>query len=83
MDRPAVALVGDPGDGTAAAAAEFDAADYDPVAYINELFPSEQSLAGIDGTMQRMRVQLDCLEMQIKGAVREQVRPRASSLLLQ
>ena len=51
---------------------EFDESDFDPIRYINELFPSEQSLSSVDGTIHTMRARLDELDLHIKGAVREQ-----------
>jgi hypothetical protein len=49
-----------------------DSKDFDPIDYINQLFPTEQSLAGIDDTMTRMRVKMRTLDEEIRTVVRGQ-----------
>jgi methyl-accepting chemotaxis protein len=49
-----------------------DSKDFDPIDYINQLFPTEQSLAGIDDTMTRMKVKVQGLDEEIRTIVRGQ-----------
>ncbi len=49
-----------------------DKRDFNPVEYINELFPSEQSLAGIDDRVTTIRVQINQLDEEIRTIVRGQ-----------
>ncbi len=49
-----------------------DRRDFDPIAYINALFPSEQSLAGIDDKLTNIQVQIHQLDEEIRGIVRGQ-----------
>jgi vacuolar protein sorting-associated protein 53 len=49
-----------------------DDPEFNSVAYINSLFPTEQSLADIDTALSRVRVKVSRLDADILGAVREQ-----------
>lgn len=49
-----------------------DAADFDATAYINQLFPTEQSLATIDDTIQRMELDICACDAHIRHVVRDQ-----------
>ncbi|XP_016991572.2 vacuolar protein sorting-associated protein 53 homolog [Drosophila rhopaloa] len=49
-----------------------DAADFNTVDYINQLFPNEQSLAGIDETIQKMQCEVSLIDDNIRSVVRGQ-----------
>jgi hypothetical protein len=49
-----------------------DAPDFDSVAYINNLFPTEQSLSDIDAAVTRVRIKMNRLDADVFSAVREQ-----------
>lgn len=49
-----------------------DVTDFDPIEYINTLFPTEQSLASVDDTLNRMRTRINVLDNEIRTTVREQ-----------
>lgn len=49
-----------------------DDPEFNSIAYINSLFPTEQSLAEIDNAVSRVRVKVARLDADILGAVREQ-----------
>jgi archaellum component FlaC len=49
-----------------------DAIDFDVTDYINKLFPTEQSLAGVDDTLKRMKIKINSLDEEIRTVVREQ-----------
>lgn len=49
-----------------------DAADFDPIAYINRIFPGESSLTGVDTFIGKMRFKIRELDEQVVVAIREQ-----------
>ncbi|KAH8298215.1 hypothetical protein KR018_011035, partial [Drosophila ironensis] len=49
-----------------------DAPDFNTVDYINQLFPNEQSLAGIDETIQKMQCEVSLIDDNIRSVVRGQ-----------
>lgn len=49
-----------------------DGKDFNPVDYINELFPSEQSLANIDDVVLRIRSRIRKLDDEIRDSIRSQ-----------
>ncbi|XP_068140136.1 vacuolar protein sorting-associated protein 53 homolog [Drosophila tropicalis] len=49
-----------------------DAPDFNTVDYINQLFPNEQSLVGIDETIQRMQCEVSLIDDNIRSVVRGQ-----------
>ncbi len=49
-----------------------DARDFDPIEYINALFPTEQSLAGVDDRLTSIQVQIHQLDEEIRSSVRGQ-----------
>ncbi|XP_030383162.1 vacuolar protein sorting-associated protein 53 homolog [Scaptodrosophila lebanonensis] len=49
-----------------------DATDFNTVDYINQLFPNEQSLVGIDETIQRMQCEVSLIDDNIRAVVRGQ-----------
>ncbi|XP_065054602.1 vacuolar protein sorting-associated protein 53 homolog [Rhopilema esculentum] len=49
-----------------------DNKDFNPVDYINKLFPTEQSLANIDNVMGRIRLRIRRLDGEIRTAIRGQ-----------
>ncbi|XP_066281087.1 vacuolar protein sorting-associated protein 53 homolog isoform X1 [Branchiostoma lanceolatum] len=49
-----------------------DRPDFNPVEYINTLFPTEQSLANIDEVVNRIRLKIRRLDDDIRGVVRGQ-----------
>ncbi|KAJ2939357.1 hypothetical protein O0L34_g13451 [Tuta absoluta] len=55
---------------------QFDSAEFDPVAYINKVFPTEQSLAGVDSAAVRCEYHLSSVEADIRRLVRAQAQQR-------
>lgn len=51
-------------------AEQFDQPDFDTVAYINELFPTEQSLSNIEAVAARCEYRASCVDDEIKQLVR-------------
>lgn len=49
-----------------------DAPDFNTVDYINQLFPNEQSLAGIDETIHKMQCEVSLIDDNIRSVVRGQ-----------
>jgi hypothetical protein len=49
-----------------------DQPDFDAVAYINSLFPTEQSLASIDEVVSRMESKILAIDEEIRAVVRGQ-----------
>ncbi|XP_034669570.1 vacuolar protein sorting-associated protein 53 homolog [Drosophila subobscura] len=49
-----------------------DAPDFNTVDYINQLFPNEQSLVGIDETIQKMQCEVSLIDDNIRSVVRGQ-----------
>lgn len=49
-----------------------DSPNFNPVDYINNLFPSEQSLSNVDEVIGRMKTKIRCLDDQIRTVVRGQ-----------
>jgi len=49
-----------------------DSSSFDPVGYINRLFPSEQSLAGLDPFIAKLRQRIRKLDGEIQASVRVQ-----------
>ncbi|XP_037958686.1 vacuolar protein sorting-associated protein 53 homolog [Teleopsis dalmanni] len=49
-----------------------DSTDFNTVDYINQLFPNEQSLVGIDDTIQRMQCEVTLIDENIRSVVRGQ-----------
>ncbi|XP_022667967.1 vacuolar protein sorting-associated protein 53 homolog [Varroa jacobsoni] len=54
-----------------------DQADFEPVAYINSIFPNEQSLANVDDVMIMLRGRIGDLDEEIREVVRCQTTPNA------
>ncbi|DBA74723.1 TPA: hypothetical protein ACH3X2_009385 [Trebouxia sp. C0005] len=50
----------------------FDKDDFDPLRYINDMFPSEQSLAGLDPLIGSLKHRIRRVDTEILGAVRQQ-----------
>ncbi|DBB02539.1 hypothetical protein WJX82_000485 [Trebouxia sp. C0006] len=50
----------------------FDKDDFDPLRYINDMFPSEQSLAGLDPLIGSLKHRVRRVDTEILGAVRQQ-----------
>ncbi|XP_049882598.1 vacuolar protein sorting-associated protein 53 homolog isoform X2 [Pectinophora gossypiella] len=55
---------------------QFDSAEFDPVAYINKVFPTEQSLAGVESAAARCEFHLASVEGDIRRLVRAQAQQR-------
>ncbi|XP_053621507.1 vacuolar protein sorting-associated protein 53 homolog [Plodia interpunctella] len=51
---------------------QFDNDEFDAVAYINRIFPTEQSLAGVESAVARCEFRLAGVELDIRRLVREQ-----------
>ncbi len=49
-----------------------DRPDFDSVDYINEMFPTEQSLGGLDDVIAEMRCKIQCVDDDIRRIVRNQ-----------
>lgn len=49
-----------------------DSSSFDPVAYINTIFPSEQSLAGLDPFIAKLKQRIRKIDIEIQGSVRVQ-----------
>lgn len=56
-----------------------DAADFDHVAYINQLFPTEQSLAGIDDVIDAMQRDVRACDAHIRQVVRGPIPRRTAT----
>ncbi|KAL3139007.1 hypothetical protein ABBQ32_005811 [Trebouxia sp. C0010 RCD-2024] len=54
------------------AADAFDKDDFDPLRYINEMFPSEASLVGLDPLIGSLKHRIRRVDTEILGAVRQQ-----------
>ncbi|OQR79455.1 vacuolar protein sorting-associated protein 53-like [Tropilaelaps mercedesae] len=54
-----------------------DQADFESVAYINSVFPNEQSLANVDDVMIMLRGRIGDLDEEIRDVVRRQTAPNA------
>jgi hypothetical protein len=50
----------------------FDDADFDPTAHINKLFPTEESLAGVDMHVIELQEQMHALDEEVLRTVRQQ-----------
>ena len=49
-----------------------DVADFNPVDYINSLFPTEQSLSNIDQVINTMETKVQNIDSEIRHVVRQQ-----------
>ncbi len=49
----------------------FEDDSFDPVSYINQKFPTEQSLEGIDDEIKRVEAQLESIEKEMLLDIRE------------
>ncbi len=49
-----------------------DVADFNPVDYINSLFPTEQSLSNIDQVISNMETKVQTIDTEIRDVVRQQ-----------
>ena len=58
------------GDGNDVSA--FASPEFDPVAFLNRLFPDESSLAGVDPLVQKLRLRVRRVDDEILAAVRSQ-----------
>eukprot|EP00049_Salpingoeca_infusionum_P007666 m.124645 g.124645 ORF g.124645 m.124645 type:complete len:849 (-) comp13779_c0_seq3:48-2594(-) len=50
-----------------------DDPDFDPIQYINTLFPNEQALSSLDETMLRLRKKVRVLDHEIQSSIRGQI----------
>ena len=57
----------------------FDAPDFDPTAHINKLFPTEESLTGIEPHMQDLQEQMKTLDEEVLQTVRTQTSAGSSA----
>ena len=57
----------------------FDSADFDPTAHINKLFPTEESLAGVEPHMQELQEQMKALDEEVLKTVRQQTSAGSSA----
>ncbi|XP_063631783.1 vacuolar protein sorting-associated protein 53 homolog [Cydia splendana] len=55
---------------------QFDSEEFDAVSYINRVFPTEQSLAGVDSAAARCEMRLAGVEADIRRLVRDQAQQR-------
>lgn len=55
---------------------QFDSDDFDAVAYINRVFPTEQSLSGVESAVARCEFRLSGVEQDIRRLVRAQAEQR-------
>eukprot|EP00727_Mastigamoeba_balamuthi_P012168 m51a1_g7574 hypothetical protein (859) ;mRNA; r:176799-179933 len=69
---PALQAAIDEVNGPAAGTHALDKADFDPVQYINELFPTEESLKGVDERIARLQAKVRRLDEEIVASVRTQ-----------
>jgi hypothetical protein len=58
------------GDGNDVSA--FASPEFDPVGFLNRLFPDESSLAGVDPLLQKLRLRVRRVDDEILNAVRSQ-----------
>lgn len=49
-----------------------DVADFNPIDYINSLFPTEQSLSNIDVVISSMESKIQIIDSEIRSIVRQQ-----------
>lgn len=49
-----------------------DVADFNPIDYINSLFPTEQSLSNIDQVIVNMEEKVQSIDSEIRNVVRQQ-----------
>ena len=56
-----------------------DSPDFNPIAHINKLFPTEESLAGIDPHMQDLQEQMKTLDEDVLQTVRKQTSAGSSA----
>ncbi|CAG9794296.1 unnamed protein product [Diatraea saccharalis] len=57
---------------------QFDSDEFDAVAYINRVFPTEQSLSGVESAAARCEFRLSGVEQDIRRLVRAQAEQRAA-----
>ena len=49
----------------------FDQEDFDPIKYINQKFPDESSLTGLDGEIDRIKQEIERLDREILEDIHE------------
>lgn len=50
-----------------------DKPDFDPIDYINNLFPTEQSLTNIDDVINSLECKVDSIDNDIRSVIRGQI----------
>ena len=53
----------------------FEAQNFNPIAFVNDVIPDERALAGVDKMIEKLRQRVKLVDAEIMGSLRARVAP--------